>query len=133
MPSERPPHPSLVEATRYWLLLGCISFGGPAGQIGLMHRELVERKRWIGEGRFLPGRLAGAISAAVVEVILHLGLTFATHLFWPKGFTAQPNWSASLIGAVALILLVRYDWGVLRLIGLAALTGLALHALTLIV
>ncbi len=38
---------------RYWLKLGCISFGGPAGQISLMHEELVERSRWISERRFL--------------------------------------------------------------------------------
>jgi chromate transporter len=37
----------------YWLKLGFISFGGPAGQISLMHTELVERRRWISEGRFL--------------------------------------------------------------------------------
>ena len=41
------------EALRYWFKLGCISFGGPAGQIALMHEELVERRRWISEGRFL--------------------------------------------------------------------------------
>jgi chromate transporter len=37
----------------YWLNRGFISFGGPAGQIALMHRELVERRRWISECRFL--------------------------------------------------------------------------------
>ena len=41
------------EAIRYWLKLGFVSFGGPAGQISLMHQELVERRRWIGERRFL--------------------------------------------------------------------------------
>ena len=41
------------EALRFWLKLGCISFGGPAGQIAIMHRELVERRRWISERRFL--------------------------------------------------------------------------------
>jgi len=41
------------EALRFWLTLGFISFGGPAGQIAIMHRELVERRRWISEERFL--------------------------------------------------------------------------------
>jgi chromate transporter len=41
------------EAVRFWFKLGCISFGGPAGQIAVMHKELVEEKRWISEQRFL--------------------------------------------------------------------------------
>ncbi|MEO7390577.1 MAG: chromate efflux transporter [Ramlibacter sp.] len=44
---------SFGEAFRFWLKLGFISFGGPAGQIAVMHRELVEQKRWISERRFL--------------------------------------------------------------------------------
>jgi chromate transporter len=42
-----------AEALRFWLKLGFISFGGPAGQIAIMHQELVERRRWISERRFL--------------------------------------------------------------------------------
>mgnify|MGYP000568846243 CR=1 FL=1 len=41
------------EAFIYWLKLGFISFGGPAGQISMMHQELVEKRRWISEHRFL--------------------------------------------------------------------------------
>jgi chromate transporter len=48
-----PPVPSFRTALRYWLKLGFISFGGPAGQIAMMHAELVERRRWISEQRFL--------------------------------------------------------------------------------
>jgi chromate transporter len=44
--------PSFREAVRFWLKLGCIGFGGPAGQITIMHRELVERRRWIAEADF---------------------------------------------------------------------------------
>jgi chromate transporter len=50
----RPPGPiTLAQAFRYWLKLGFISFGGPTGQIAIMHQDLVERKRWISEKRFL--------------------------------------------------------------------------------
>ena len=45
--------PTLREAIRYWLKLGLISFGGPAGQIAIMHRELVEKRKWISESHFL--------------------------------------------------------------------------------
>ena len=45
--------PSFGEALAWWLKLGFLSFGGPAGQIALMHHELVERRRWISEKRFL--------------------------------------------------------------------------------
>ncbi len=46
-------YPSLAEATRIWARIGLLSFGGPAGQIALMHRVLVEEQRWLGEKRFL--------------------------------------------------------------------------------
>lgn len=51
--SAAPATPSLAEATRVWLKIGLLSFGGPAGQIALMHKELVDERRWIGERRFL--------------------------------------------------------------------------------
>jgi chromate transporter len=44
---------TFAEALKFWLKLGFISFGGPAGQIAIMHRELVEQRRWISERRFL--------------------------------------------------------------------------------
>ena len=50
---SNPPPVSFGEAFRFWLKLGFISFGGPTGQIAIMHQELVERRRWISEGRFL--------------------------------------------------------------------------------
>ncbi len=50
---QTPTHPTLAEAFWYWFKLGFISFGGPTGQIALMHTELVERRRWISEQRFL--------------------------------------------------------------------------------
>ena len=59
VPEQRPgtmqaaARPTEREAFWFWLKLGFISFGGPAGQIAIMHDELVERRRWIGERRFL--------------------------------------------------------------------------------
>ena len=53
MNDTAPAPVSLGEAFSYWLKLGFVSFGGPAGQIALMHQELVEKRRWISERRFL--------------------------------------------------------------------------------
>ena len=56
LPQQGSATPTAVpfsEALKFWLRLGFISFGGPAGQIAIMHRELVEQKRWISERRFL--------------------------------------------------------------------------------
>jgi len=97
-----PPAPvGFWAALRFWARLGCISFGGPAGQIALLHAELVERKRWISERRFLhalnycmllPGpeaqqlatylgwlmhRTAGGIAAGVLFVLPSLALLIA--------------------------------------------------------
>src|SRR6188768_1218383 len=52
-PDNAPQSVSLAQAFLYWLKLGFISFGGPAGQISIMHHDLVEKKRWISEKRFL--------------------------------------------------------------------------------
>jgi len=50
---EQTSHPSFWEAFKFWFKLGFISFGGPTGQIAIMHQELVERKKWISNSRFL--------------------------------------------------------------------------------
>src|SRR6266480_709912 len=50
---DRPGRPSFGEAFWFWLKLGFISFGGPTGQIAMMHAEVVEKKRWIDNARFL--------------------------------------------------------------------------------
>ena len=52
-PEQAPPAVSFGQAFAFWLKLGFISFGGPAGQIAIMHQELVERRRWLSEQRFL--------------------------------------------------------------------------------
>jgi chromate transporter len=54
LPLESPArHVPFAEAFRFWVKLGFISFGGPAGQIAIMHKELVDKRRWLGEERFL--------------------------------------------------------------------------------
>ncbi|MGH6664857.1 MAG: chromate efflux transporter [Pseudolabrys sp.] len=50
---ETQPQPTFAEAIKVWLKIGCINFGGPAGQIAMMHRILVDEKKWIDEPRFL--------------------------------------------------------------------------------
>ena len=57
MPEDKTsaPPPTFREALRFWWRLGWISFGGPTGQIAIMHEELVDRKKWIGESSFLHG------------------------------------------------------------------------------
>jgi len=64
---------SFGEALRVWLRVAVLSFGGPAGQIAVMHRILVEEKNWISESRFLPRAellhaAAGAGGAAACDL-----------------------------------------------------------------
>lgn len=53
MPGAKEKDVDFWEAFRFWVKLGFINFGGPAGQISIMHRELVERRKWVSEGQFL--------------------------------------------------------------------------------
>jgi chromate transporter len=128
--AQTAPDPvTLTEAFWYWLKLGCISFGGPAGQIALMHAELVEKRRWISEQRFLhalnycmllPGpeatqlaiyigwllhRTRGGIMAGVLFVLpsllLLIGLTW-TYL----AFSSQPVIAGILYGVKPAIVAV---------------------------
>ena len=51
--SGKPNHPTFGEAFKVWLKIGCINFGGPAGQIAMMHRIVVDEKKWVEESRYL--------------------------------------------------------------------------------
>ena len=64
-----------------------------------------------------------AISAAVVGVIANLGVFFAYHVFFPSGLSAGISWVSLLICGVALLLMIHFQWGVIRTLGLAALVG----------
>jgi chromate transporter len=95
-PTSRPAPVTLGETFPYWLKLGFISFGGPAGQIAMMHHELVEKRRWISEHRYLhalnycmllPGPEATQL-AIYINWLLHgvKGGVMAGVLFFLPGF-----------------------------------------------
>ena len=102
--SDTPRAPTRGEAFRYWLRLGCISFGGPAGQIALMHRELVDEKRWIAEKRFLH-----ALNFCMV-----LPGPEAQQLATYIGWLLHRTWGGIVAGGLfvlpSLVLLVGLSW-----------------------
>lgn len=144
MAASFPVVPSRAEAFRFWLKLGFVSFGGPAGQIAIMHREVVERHGWIDEASFLRalnfctllpgpealqlaiylgwrlhgtrGGLAAGLCFLLPAAALLLGLSFAYVLYG-----GLPAVQAALVGlkAVVVALIVH---AVIR-IGRRALRG----------
>ncbi len=159
--------PSFSELVRVSARIGCLSFGGPAGQIALMHQELVEERGWINEAEYLhalnfchllPGpeaqqlatwigwRLHGvkgglaAITAAIVGVIANLSLWFTVHVLFAATATftiagrslALPvhsslNWAAALLSLIAAILIFRFHLGLIKVLGIMMVLGLALN------
>ncbi|MBN8507586.1 MAG: chromate efflux transporter [Burkholderiales bacterium] len=121
------------EALRFWLKLGFISFGGPAGQIAIMHTELVERRRWISERRFLH---------ALNYCMLLPGpeaQQLATYIGWLMHRTAGGIVAGGLFVLPSLFILIALSWVYLRFgdvplvagvfFGLKpAVTALVLHA-----
>ncbi len=103
-PSTAPATPSFGEALRFWLKLGFISFGGPAGQIAIMHTELVERRRWISERRFLH-----ALNYCMV-----LPGPEAQQLATYIGWLMHRTWGGIVAGALfvlpSLFILVALSW-----------------------
>jgi len=111
----RPAPVSLAEAFRVWLRIALLSFGGPAGQIAVMHRILVEEKRWIGEQRFLhalnycmllPGPEAQQL-ATYIGWLMHRtkGGIMAGGLFILPGMVSimALSWIYALFGRVSLV------------------------------
>ena len=129
-----PPAPvAFGTALRFWLELGCISFGGPAGQIAIMHAELVERRRWISERRFLHA----------LNYCMLLPGPEAQQLATYIGWLMHRTWGGVVAGALfvlpSLALLIGLSWIYLRFgdvplvasvfYGLKpAVTALVLHA-----
>ncbi len=98
------PPVSLTEALLYWLRLGFISFGGPSGQIALMHYELVEKKRWISEQRFLH---------ALNYCMLLPGpeaMQLATYIGWLMHRTAGGLIAGCLFVLPSLLILIVLSW-----------------------
>ncbi len=93
------------EALRFWLKLGFISFGGPAGQIALMHHELVDKRRWISERRFLHA----------LNYCMLLPGPEAQQLATYLGWLMHRTWGGILAGALfvlpSLFILIGLSWG----------------------
>jgi chromate transporter len=93
-----------AEAFRFWLKLGFISFGGPAGQIAIMHRELVEQKRWISEKRFLHA----------LNYCMLLPGPEAQQLATYIGWLMHRSWGGVVAGALfvlpSLFILIALSW-----------------------
>ncbi len=116
--SSPPRAPTRAEAFRYWLRLGFISFGGPAGQIAIMHRELVDEKRWISERRFLH-----ALNFCMV-----LPGPEATQLATYIGWLMHRTWGGVIAGSLfvlpSLVLLVALSWVYVAYGSVPAIAGL---------
>ena len=101
---EVPNRVSLTQAFCFWLKLGFISFGGPAGQISIMHQELVEQRRWISEKRFLH-----ALNYCMV-----LPGPEAQQLVTYIGWLMHKRWGGIVAGALfvlpSLVLLIALSW-----------------------
>ncbi len=95
---------SFAEALRFWLQLGFISFGGPAGQIAIMHRELVEKRRWVSEKRFLHAlNFCMVLPGPEAQQL-------ATYLGWLMHRTWGGVVAGSLFVLPSLVLLIALSW-----------------------
>ena len=99
-----PPAVPFGEALLFWLKLGFVSFGGPAGQIALMHSELVERRRWISERRFLH-----ALNFCMVLPGPE-GQQLATYIGWLMHRTRGGIVAGTLFVLPSLVLLILLSW-----------------------
>ncbi len=100
---DRPPV-SFAEACRYWLKLGFVSFGGPAGQISIMHTELVERRRWISDRRFLHALNFTMVLPGPEAQQL------ATYIGWLMHGTSGGIVAGTLFVLPSLVLLIALSW-----------------------
>ena len=103
-PSTAPAPVSFGQALHFWFKLGFVSFGGPAGQIALMHTELVERRRWISERRFLHA----------LNYCMLLPGPEAQQLATYIGWLMHRSWGGIVAGALfvlpSLVILIVLSW-----------------------
>jgi chromate transporter len=101
---RKPAPVTLRQAWHFWLKLGCIGFGGPAGQIAIMHQELVERRRWISERRFLHA----------LNYCMLLPGPEAQQLATYIGWLLHRTWGGVIAGALfvlpSLFILIALSW-----------------------
>jgi chromate transporter len=118
MNAGQPQAVSLAQALRFWLKLGFISFGGPAGQIAIMHTELVERRRWISEKRFLHA----------LNYCMLLPGPEAQQLATYLGWLMHRTWGGIAAGALfvlpSLFILIALSWIYLRFGELPVVAGI---------
>ena len=116
--SQSPAAISFWTAFAFWLKLGCISFGGPAGQIAIMHAELVERRRWISERRFMH-----ALNYCMV-----LPGPEAQQLATYIGWLMHRSWGGIIAGALfvlpSLFVLIALSWVYLRFGDVPVIAGI---------
>ena len=113
-----PAAPTRGEAFAFWLRLGFVSFGGPAGQIALMHEELVERKRWISERRFLH-----ALNYCMVLPGPE-AQQLATYLGWLMHRTSGGLVAGGLFVLPSLLILIGLSWIYMAFGQVPAIAGL---------
>ena len=116
--ARAPATPTRADAFRYWLKLGFVSFGGPAGQIAIMHHDLVDSKRWISEQRFLH-----ALNYCMV-----LPGPEAQQLATYIGWLLHRTWGGVVAGALfvlpSLVLLIALSWLYLAFGNVPAVAGI---------
>lgn len=116
--SARPAAVGFAQALRFWLKLGFISFGGPAGQIAIMHAELVERRRWLSERRFLHA----------LNYCMLLPGPEAQQLATYIGWLMHRSWGGIVAGALfvlpSLFILIALSWIYLRFGDVPVVAGL---------
>ncbi|PJK27843.1 chromate efflux transporter [Minwuia thermotolerans] len=115
MPSERATGPGFAEALGVWLRIGLLSFGGPAAQIALIHREIVEQRGWLGERPFLNG-LNFCMLLPGPEA-----MQLATYAGWrlhgvAGGLAAGLSFVLPGAAVVLALAMIYAEWGDLRLV-----------------